>query len=88
MKHLPTFESFNKNIDESFRIGTEGEKSLAKMKVKGDRGEWELNAVELDDDGKSYIIITGEYARTVTSGDTIWIPKDQWNDFKQLINKI
>ena len=50
--------------------------------------DWELNIVELIEDGETWIIISGQYAKKTTDADTIWIRKDEFDEFKKLINSI
>ena len=85
MKNLQTFEDF---LNESFIIDKYGEKLLSKMNINGANGKWVLNLVDLYDDGDQYVVITGKYARSTTSEDTIWIPKNQFEEFKKIINSI
>jgi hypothetical protein len=80
MKNINTFEEF---VNEAFRPAAD-EKLIDKMKI---RDGWELNVVEVSEDTE-HIVITGEYATSTTDGDTVWIPKDQWNEFKKMINGI
>ena len=77
-------------VNESFQLDPEGgETLLNKMTINTpDKSKWEMNVVDLDDDGDKYIILTGEYAKSTTSGDSVWIPKTQWDEFKRLINSI
>jgi hypothetical protein len=90
MKHIPTFESFSDETNESFRLDPKGgETLLNKMTViNPNKSKWEMNIVDLDDDGDEYIILTGEYAKSITGGNSVWIPKTQWDEFKRLINSI
>lgn len=93
MNHIQTFESF---LNESIRLSPT-DKLIDKMTIDDfDGKKWELNIVELDneldpnseDNGKeAYIVLTGKYARDTTS-DSIMIPKSQWEEFKNLVNKI
>lgn len=85
MKHIQTFEEF---LNESFKIDPNGETLLSKMNIDGANGKWVLNIVDLDDDGDQYVVITGKYAKATTSEDTVWIPKNQFEEFKKLINSI
>lgn len=95
MKHIQTFESFTEPINEGVKLGPT-DKILNKMTINDFGDKWELNFVESDNEtdpsskdiGKEvYITITGKYARDTTS-DSIMIPKDQWKEFKQMINTI
>ena len=85
MKNLHTFEEF---LNESFKIDSKGETLLSKMNIDGANGKWVLNLVDLDDDGDQYVVITGKYAKSTTSEDTVWIPKNQFEEFKIIINSI
>jgi hypothetical protein len=85
MKNLHTFEEF---LNESFKIDSKGETLLSKMNIDGPNGKWVLNLVDLDDDGDQYVVITGKYAKSTTSEDTVWIPKNQFEEFKRIINSI
>jgi hypothetical protein len=84
MKNIPTFESF---LNESFRLSSD-EKILSSMKVNGPRGKWDCKVIDMNDDGDEWIIVTGEYAKSTTDSDTIWIPKNQFEEFKKFINLI
>lgn len=92
MKSLQTFKEF---LNENLRLD-KGDKILDKMTINDFGDKWVMNVVEVDnvldpsspDWGKEvYITITGKYARDTTS-DSIMIPKEQWEEFKKLINKI
>jgi hypothetical protein len=92
MNHMPTFEEF---LNESLRLD-KNDKLLNKMTIKDFDGKWELNFVESDNEldsnspdiGKEvYIALTGKYARDTTS-DSIMIPKQQWEEFKKMVNSI
>jgi len=92
MKNLHTFEEF---LNENIRLD-KSDKILDKMTINDFGDKWVLNVVESDnesdpsspDAGKEvYIVLTGKYARDTTS-DSIMIPKEQWEEFKKLINKI
>jgi hypothetical protein len=92
MKNLHTFEEF---LNENIRLD-KSDKILDKMTINDFGDKWVLNVVESDnetdpsspDAGKEvYIVLTGKYARDTTS-DSIMIPKEQWEGFKKLINKI
>ena len=92
MKKLHTFEEF---LNESIRL-SKTDKLLDKMTINDFGEKWELLVVESDNEidpnsediGKEvYITLTGKYARDTTS-DSIMIPKEQWEEFKKLINKI
>ena len=93
MKHIQTFESF---LNESIRLSPT-DKIIDKMTIDDfDGKKWELNFVEVDnvldpnseDLGKEvYIVLTGKNARDTTN-DSIMIPKEQWEEFKKLVNKI
>ena len=85
MKNLQTFEEF---LNESFKIDSKGEILLSKMNIDGANGKWVLNLVDLDDDGDQFVVITGKYAKSTTSEDTVWIPKNQFEEFKRIINSI
>ena len=88
MKKLQTFDEF---LNESFRIDSKDERILGKMPVKSAttyKPDWELNIVELIEDGETWIIISGQYAKKTTDADTIWIRKDEFDEFKKLINSI
>ena len=90
--YIHTFEDF---LNENLRL-TKTDKVLDKMTINDFGEKWELNVIESDNDndpdsediGKEvYITLTGKYARDTTS-DSIMIPKEQWEEFKKLINKI
>ncbi len=93
MKKLNTFEEF---LNENLRLG-KTDKLLSKMTVTDfDGKKWDMSVVECDnalnpndpDFGKEvYITIAGEYAKSATDSD-VWIPKDQWDAFKKMINSI
>jgi hypothetical protein len=92
MKNLNTFEEF---LNENLRLD-KGDKFLDKMIINDFGDKWVMNVVEVDnepdpsspDAGKEvYITLTGKYARDTTS-DSIMIPKEQWEEFKKLINSI
>ena len=92
MKKLHTFEEF---LNESIRL-SKTDKLLDKMTINDFGEKWELLVVESDNDidpnsddigNEVYITLTGKYARDTTS-DSIMIPKEQWEEFKKLINKI
>ncbi len=92
MKNLQTFEDF---LNENIRLD-KGDKILDKMTINDFGDKWVMNVVEVDNEldtsspdvGKEvYITLTGKYARDTTS-DSIMIPKEQWEEFKKLINKI
>ena len=92
MKKLHTFEEF---LNESIRL-SKTDRLLDKMTINDFGEKWELLVVESDNEndpdsediGKEvYITLTGKYARDTTS-DSIMIPKEQWEEFKKLINKI
>ena len=92
MKKLQNFAEF---INESIRLG-KTDRLLDKMTINDFGDKWELNVVESDNEndpdsediGKEmYIVLTGKYARDTTS-DSIMIPKEQWEEFKKLINSI
>lgn len=92
MKKLSTFEEF---LNENLRLD-KGDKMLDKMTINDFGDKWVMNVVEVDnesdpsspDAGKEvYITLTGKYARDTTS-DSIMIPKEQWEEFKKLINSI
>lgn len=82
MKHIPTFESY--------KIDPKDETLKGKIHItKGASGKsWELNLVELSEDDQDWIVLNGEYAKSTTDNDTVWIPKEQWSEFKKLINTI
>lgn len=63
--------SFNDFLNENFRIDSKNEKLISKMVINGAQGRWELNAIDLNDDGDEYIVITGQYAKSITDSDTI-----------------
>lgn len=93
MKHIQTFESF---LNENLQLD-KTDKLIDKMTINDFDGKWVLNVVEVDneydpdspDAGKEmYIVLTGRSARYTTDLKTIWIPKEQWEEFKKLINKI
>ena len=85
MKHIQRFESF---LNESvFRLGSE-EAIIGTMKIEGYGKKWEMKAVSLNDDGDEYVIITGEYAKSTTDSDTLWIPKNQLEEFKKMVNSL
>ena len=96
MKKLHTFEEFlNENINEKVKLGLT-DKLLDKMIINDFGDKWELNFVESDNEldpnspdigNEVYITITGKHARDTTS-DSIMIPKQQWEEFKKIINKI
>ena len=75
-------------LNENFRIDSKNEKLISKMVIDGPNGRWELNSIDLNDEGDEYIIITGKYAKSTTDSDTIWIPKEQFEEFKKMINSI
>ena len=92
MKNLQNFAEF---INESIRLG-KTDRLLDKMTINDFGDKWELNVVESDNEidpdsediGKEvYITLTGKHARDTTS-DSIMIPKEQWEEFKKLINSI
>jgi hypothetical protein len=92
MKNLRNFNEF---LNENIRLG-KTDKLLDKMTINDFGDKWVLNVVESDNEidpnspdvGKEvYIALTGKYARDTTS-DSIMIPKEQWEEFKKLINKI
>ena len=85
MEKIKTFEEF---LNESFKIDSKGETLLSKMNIDGANGKWVLNLVDLDDDGDQYVVITGKYAKSTTSEDTVCIPKNQFEEFKKIINSI
>ena len=90
---MKTFEEF---LNEGIRLD-KNEKIIDKMVINDfDNKKWELNVLEIDNEldpnspdlGKEvYITLTGKYARDTTS-DSILIPKQQWEEFKKMINKI
>ena len=97
MKNLRTFGEF---LNEGHKPGASLEKNdvlLGDMKVKDfDGNSFQVKVVELDNEfnadhpdfGKEkYIAITGEWSETATESD-VWIPKEQWNEFKRLINSV
>ena len=98
MKHIKTFESFISEsfLNESIRLSST-DKLIDKMTIDDfDGKKWELNIVELDNEldpdsliyGEDvYIVLTGKYARDTTN-DSIMIPTSQWEEFKNLVNKI
>lgn len=81
MKNLHAF-------DENFKLDAKDETLLSKMTIEGDDERWVLNVVALNDSGDEYVIITGKFAKSTTDNDTIWIPKDQFKEFKKMINTI
>ena len=90
--YIHTFEDF---LNENLRL-TKTDKVLDKMTINDFGEKWELNVIESDNDndpdsediGKEvYITLTGKYTRDTIS-DCIKIPKEQWEEFKKLINKI
>jgi hypothetical protein len=92
MKSIQTFKEF---LNENVRL-TKTDKLLDKMTINDFDDKWVLNIIESDNEidpnspdiGKEvYITLTGKYARDTTS-DSIMIPKEQWEEFKKLINKI
>jgi len=93
MKNIPTFNDF---LNENLRLG-KTDKLLNKMTVTDFEGKrWEMNVVEIDneldpnspDAGKEMIIvITGEFDKTPIDS-SVWIPKEQWDEFKKMINNI
>jgi hypothetical protein len=92
MKHIHTLEEF---LNENIRLD-KNEKILDKMAIDDFGDKWVMNIVEVDNEidpkspniGKEvYITLTGKYARDTTS-DSLMIPKEQWEEFKKLINKI
>ena len=92
MKSLQTFKEF---LNENLRLD-KGDKILDKMTINDFGDKWVMNVIEVDNEldpdspdlGKEvYIILTGKYARDTTS-DSIMIPKEQWEEFKKLINSI
>lgn len=88
MKNVQNFDEF---INESFRMDPKDEKSLGKMKFKSagtSHPDWEMNIVEFVEGEDTWMVVTGELAKAITDKDTIWIRKDQWNDFKKLIASI
>lgn len=88
MKNIITFENF---VNEAFSVDPKDEKVLGKQKFKSagtNRPDWEMNVVEFVEDEDTWIIVTGELAKKITDSDTIWIPKDQWEEFKKTINSI
>lgn len=82
MKHIPTFESF--------KINPKDETLKGKVHIKkGTSGNaWDLNIVEVSEDGKDWIVLNDEYAKSTTDNGTVWIPKEQWAEFKKLINTL
>jgi hypothetical protein len=92
MKHIKLYEEF---VTENIRLD-KTDTLLGKMNIDDFGEKWVLNVVESDNEtdpnspdiGKEvYMTITGKYARDTTS-DSIMIPKQQWEDFKKLINKL
>jgi len=96
MKYVHTFEEF---LNENIRLD-KNEKILDKMTIDDFSGfphkKWVMNIVEVDNEidpnspdiGKEvYITLTGKYARDTTS-DSLMIPKEQWEEFKKMINSI
>jgi hypothetical protein len=92
MKSIQTFKEF---LNENVRL-SKTDKLLDKMTINDFDDKWVLNIIESDNEidpnspdiGKEvYITLTGKYARDTTS-DSIMIPKEQWEEFKNLINKI
>jgi hypothetical protein len=92
MKYMHTFEEF---LNENVRL-SKTDKLLDKMTIDDFGDKWVMNIVEVDNEidpnspdiGKEvYITLTGKYARDTTS-DSLMIPKEQWEEFKKLINKI
>jgi hypothetical protein len=92
MKHIHSFEEF---LNENVRL-SKTDKLLDKMTIDDFGDKWVMNIVEVDNEidpnspdiGKEvYITLTGKYARDTTS-DSLMIPKEQWEEFKKLINKI
>jgi hypothetical protein len=89
-------KTFKEILNEGIRLD-KNEKIIDKMGINDfDNKKWELNVVEIDNEldpnspdlGKEvYITLTGKYARDTTS-DSIMIPKQQWEEFKKMINKI
>jgi len=83
-------------VNEGIRLD-KTDKLLNKMTINDFGGDkWELNFIESDNEinpnspdlGKEvYITITGKHARNTTS-DSIMIPKEQWEEFKKMINII
>ena len=85
MKNL---HAIDESLNEYFKLDAKDETLLSKMTIKGDDERWVLNVVALNDSGNEYVIITGKYAKSTTDLDTIWIPKDQFEEFKKMINSI
>jgi hypothetical protein len=92
---MKTIQTFSEFLNENIRLD-KNEKILDKMTIDDFGDKWVMNIVEVDNEidpnspdvGKEvYITLTGKYARDTTS-DSIMIPKEQWEEFKNLINKI
>ena len=92
MKHIKLYEEF---VNESIRL-SKTDRLLDKITINDFGEKWERLVVESDNEndpdsediGKEvYITLTGKYTRDTTS-DCIKIPKEQWEEFKKLINKI
>ena len=87
MKHLKTFESVN----EGFRLEKD-ETVLGSMNIKFPEdmpgADYTLDIIHLMDDGDEYVVIPNNYSRSASDGNTVWIPKDQWPEFKKLIDRI
>lgn len=86
---MKTFKDF---VNESYKIDPPDGKVLSKMNVAKSSGtsskSWDLHVVEINDDGDEWVILNGSEARSTTDLDTIWIPKEQFQEFRNMINKI
>jgi len=88
MKTLNTYKQF---VNEGFRLEKD-ETLLGSMDIKFPEdmpgADYTLDIIHMMDDGDEYVVIPNNYSRSASDGNTVWIPKDQWPEFKKLINRI
>ena len=81
----------SESVNEGFRLEKD-ETLLGSMNIKFPEdmpgADYTLDIIHLMDDGDEYVVIPNNYSRSASDGNTVWIPKDQWPEFKKLINRI
>lgn len=77
--YIENYEKFQEN----FMFDAEA-KQLGEIEFDNKK----LHIFEYNDDGDEYVILCGPSAKSITDLETIWIPREKFDEFKQIIDKL